>query len=216
MKRSAHMKFIAASMAALTFTTFGVGCGGPMDPGGEGPSSVVRHQALTGSELYKGMVFGVGPAASQFEEIWQRAEIKAHLEKPGVVDQRELAANQLIAKISEQDPTFFDRFSRDLRSGDHLRIDRLLSETKEKTQYAASALRQEAGLPADVSASALERVEAGTWLYVETAVAVVIVALATIFITQIDVTPVTEGPQTSALRRDTWVDLLANKAFDAQ
>ncbi|SEL32186.1 antimicrobial peptide, SdpC family [Stigmatella aurantiaca] len=216
MKRSAPRKFIAASMAALTFTTFGVGCGGPMDSGGDGPSSVVRRQALTGSELYKGMVFGVGPGAAQFAEIWERADVKALLAKPGIMEQRELAATQLIAKISEQDPTFFDRFSRELRSGEHLRIDRLLTETKEKTHAAASALRKEAGLPEDVSALALEQVEAGTWLYVETAVAVVIVALATILITQIDVTPVTEGPQASALRRDTWVDLLANKAFDAQ
>ncbi|MDC0713782.1 sporulation delaying protein family toxin [Stigmatella sp. ncwal1] len=215
MKRSVHMKFVAASMAALTFSTFGVGCGGPMDPGGDSPSSMARRQAFTGSELYTGMVFGVGPAAAQFEEIWQRPEIKAHLEKPGVADQREQAAAQLIAKVAEQDPTFFDRFSRDLRSGSHLTIDRLLTETKEKTQAAVAALRQEARLPDELNASAVSP-ELGTWLYVETAVAAIFVVAVTVFITQIDVTPVTDGPQASALRRDTWVDLLANKSFDAQ
>jgi SdpC family antimicrobial peptide len=215
MKRSAPRKFIAASMAALTFTTFGVGCGGPMDPGGDSPSSVARRQALTGSELYKGMVFGVGPGAAQFAEIWERADIQAHLAKPGIVEQRELAATQLIAKMSEQDPTFFEHFSRELRSGDHLRIDRLLTETKEKTHAAAEALRKEAGLPENVSALGRE-MEAGTWLYVETAVAVFVVAVATILLTQFDATPLTEGPQSSALRRDAWVNILANKAFDAQ
>ncbi|ADO68491.1 sporulation delaying protein family toxin [Stigmatella aurantiaca] len=216
MKRSVHMKFVAASMAALTFTTFGVGCGGPMDSGGDSPSSVARRQAFTGSELYKGMVFGVGPAAAQFEELWQRPEIKAHLERPGIVDQRELAAAQLIAKMSEQDPTFFDRFSRDLRSGNHLTIDQLLTETKEKTQAAIAALSKEARLPDELDAKAVVSPELGTWLYVETAVAAIFVVAVTVFITQIDVTPVTGGPQASALRRDTWVDLLANKSFDAQ
>jgi SdpC family antimicrobial peptide len=200
-------------MAFLSFSTFGVGCG-PGDTGNNTPGSVARKQALSGRELYKGMIFGVGPGAAFFDEIWQRPDIQAQLAKPGLMEQRELAAERLAAKINEMEPSFFERFAQDLRSGNHLVIDRLLTETKDRTYAAAQALGKEAGV--DVNAAVLNQVEAGTWLYVETAVAVVIVALATILITQIDVTPVAEGSQASALRRDAWVDALANKSFDAQ
>jgi len=213
MKRSIHMKFLSASMAFLTFSTFGIGCG-PADANSNTPAVQAQQQALSGRDLYKGMIFGVGSAAAHFDEIWGRPDIQSRMADPELQAKREEAAERLIAKIDQQDPTFFERFSKDLRSGNHLVIDRLLTETREKTYAATNALAKEAGV--EVNANVYSQVQAGTWLYVETAVAVVIVALATILITQIDVTPVAEGSQASALRRDAWVDALANKSFDAQ
>jgi len=213
MKRSIHMKFLSASMAFLTFSTFGVGCG-PGDTGSNTPESMARQQALSGRELYKGMIFGVGPGAAFFDEIWQRPDIQAQLARPELLAKREQAAERLATKIHEMDPVFFDRFSQDLRSGNHLVIDRLLTETKDRTHAAAQALGKEDGV--DISANAVAAPGAEPVVYVETAVAVVVAAIVFIVITAIDVTPVAEGSQASALRRDAWVDALANKSFDAQ
>lgn len=212
MKRSKQMKFLSASMAFLTFSTFGVGCG-PGDTGNNTPGTMSRQQALSGHELYKGMIFGVGSGAAFFDEIWQRPDIQAQMARPGVQAKREQAAERLAAKINEIDPTFFDRFSQDLRSGNHLVIDRLITETKDLTFAAAQALGKEAGV--DISADAVATSAPKPVIYIETAVAVVVAAIVFVIITAIDVTPVAEGSQASALRRDAWVDLLANKSFDA-
>jgi SdpC family antimicrobial peptide len=212
MKRSLQMRFLSASMAFLTFSTLGAGCG-PGDADTQSPGTMARQQAVSGRELYKGMIFGVGPGAAFFDEIWQRPEIQAQMARPGVQDKRELAAERLAAKIHEMDPSFFDRFAQDLRSGNHLVIDRLITETKDRTFAATQALGKEDGV--DVSGSAVA-MNAKPVVYIETAVAVVVAAIVFIVITAIDVTPVVEGSEASALRRDAWVDLLANKSFDAQ
>jgi len=214
-KRFRSLKFTSATMAFITFSTFGMGCGpGDMGSGTQQPSAAEAQRLETGRDLYKGMVFGVGPSAHHFDDLWQRPEVKARLEGGAELQsKRELAAETLMAKVDALDPTFFERFGTDLRSGDHLTIDRLLTETKTVTQAAADALRQERGL----KEAAVQNVElqAGTWFYEETVVAVAIAAVLLVVVTQIDVTPVMEDQQASALRRDTWVDMLAKKSFHA-
>ncbi|MBN8466387.1 sporulation delaying protein family toxin [Corallococcus exiguus] len=202
------------AVMTFTFTTVGTGCGGPSDVDTQSASTRAQHQAASGEDLFLGMVFGVGPAAHHFDDLWKRPEIQSRLGDAEKVAKREEAANVLMAKIAARDATFFDRFGRDLRSGNHLTIDRLLTETKERTQAAAAELRKEAGLPGDVNASAAQA-EKGTWFYEETVVAVAIAAVLLVVVTQIDVTPLVGDTQASALRRDTWVDQLANKSFDA-
>jgi SdpC family antimicrobial peptide len=201
-------------MVFVSLTTFGVGCGSPADKS-TNVSYVARHQALSGQDFYKGMVFGVGPAAHFFDELWQRPEIKSQLEGADLLEKRETAADRLVAKIAELDATFFDRFARDLRSGEHLTIDRLLTETKEKTYAATVAIRREVGLSDDVNSSAAQKLQ-GTWFYTETVVAVAVAGVLYFIVTQIDVTPVMDPSQTSALRRDIWVDMLAAKSFDIE
>lgn len=215
MKRTRQMKFASAAMAFVTFSTFGIGCGpGDMGSGTQQPPAAEAQRLETGRDLYKGMVFGVGPSAHHFDDLWQRPEVKSRLEGADIQSKRELAAERLMAKVDEQDPTFFERFGKDLRSGDHLTIDRLLTETKDVTHAAAEALRVEAGLKEGSALQQVEVVDRGTWFYEETVVAVAIAAVLLVVITQIDVTPVMDGPQSSALRRDTWVDLLAKKSFN--
>ncbi|MFP2904936.1 sporulation delaying protein family toxin [Pyxidicoccus sp. 3LFB2] len=216
MKRFNHLRLTSAATAFITFATFGAGCGGPSDMGTGTPSSESRPQTLSGHNLYKGMVFGVGPAAHHFDDLWQRPELKSKLEGADLQAKRDTAAEAIIAKIAQQDPTYFERFANDLRSGDHLAIDRLLTETKERTFAAAEALRQDAGMKGELTLSDSRQVEAGTWFYVETVVAVALAAVLVVAVTQIDVTPVMDGPQSSALRRDVWVDMLAKKTFDAR
>lgn len=209
------MKFASAAMAFVTFSTFGMGCGPEVEPGAGASAAVEARRLETGRDLFKGMVFGVGPAAHHFDDLWKRPEVQARLEGGAEFEsKRELAAERLMAQIEAQDPTFFERFGADLRSGDHLTIDRLLTETKEVTTAAAEGLRTAAGLQAGTAVQRVE-LEAGFWLYEETFVAVAVAAVLLIVVTQIDVTPVMENQEHSALRRDTWVDMLAKKSFYA-
>lgn len=210
-----RLKLTSATMAFITFSTFGVGCGGPADEGTP-RTSTTQQQAQRGQELYKGMIFGIGPAAHYFDDVWERPEIKSRVEGADLQAKRELAAERMVTKISEMDPTFFDRFSNDLRSGNHLVIDQLLTDTKKMTQDAANALRKEAGLPEDMDLSDTRNAQAGTWFYVETVVAAAIAAVVAVVVTQFDATPLVGDGQVTRLHRDTWVDLLANKRFEAQ
>ncbi|WIG93252.1 sporulation delaying protein family toxin [Myxococcus sp. SDU36] len=211
MKRST-LKLTSAVTAFMTFSTFGIGCG-PAD-GSSGPSAgITQNQALSGQNLFKGMAFGLGPAAHYFDDLWQRPEIKAKLGDETLA-KREEAAEAVIAKMSALDPAFFERFGNDLRSGNHLVIDQLLTDTRELTVAAANALRKDAGQAGEINAAALQQVEVGLYLYVETAVAVAIVLI--LILTQIDMTPVMEGPQSSQLQRDVWVDMLAKRFAAAE
>lgn len=210
MKRST-LKLTSAVTAFMTFSTFGIGCG-PAD-GGNGPTAGITHnQALSGQNLFKGMAFGLGPSAHYFDDLWQRPEIKAKLGDDSLA-KREEAAEAVIAKMSALDPAFFERFGNDLRSGNHMVIDQLLTDTRELTVAAANALRKDAGQVGEINAAA-RQVEAGLWLYVETAVAVALVLI--LILTQIDITPVMEGPQSSQLQRDVWVDMLAKRFAAAE
>ncbi|WP_342742396.1 sporulation delaying protein family toxin [Stigmatella aurantiaca] len=199
----------------MTFSAFGMGSKSPSGSTPQRASSPQsQQQPLNGQTLYKGMVFGIGPDAHHFDDIWKRPEIQAKLEGPDVEANQSMAAERVIAKIAQMDPAFFDRFARALSSGNHATIDRLLTETKEKTHSAAAVLRREAGQPGDISAGdGGSPTAAGTWLYEETVVAVAVVAVLVIAVTQIDVTPVIANPSSSPLLRDEWVDKLARKNF---
>lgn len=214
--RPFSLKLTSAAMSVITFTTFGMGCGGPSDTDSQGtPPPQVQQRELTGQELYKGMIFGVGPAAHHFDELWERPEIKARLVGDELLARREMAAERITARIAEMNPAFFEHFSTDLRSGQHLTIDRLLSKTKSATQAAADSLRAQAGLRREDMAVYNDKV-AGTWLYEETVVAVAIAAVLLVVVTQIDVTPLMEDSKVTALHRDVWVNQLANKRFSTK
>jgi SdpC family antimicrobial peptide len=208
MKLSMQSKLTVAAMALLGITSLGAGCGGAQEEAGTSPSAAeARPQALSGRELYKGMFFGVGPAARHFDELWKHPEFQAKLASPELRQEREQAAERLAARIEAEDPAFFDRFSRGLGSHDHLTLDRLVAAAQEKSEAAAAALRKEGGG---------ERVR-GTALAVQEPGVIVIVEQTVDVTNQYWLFP---GPPpmaaTTGLLRDEWVDVLANKSFDAQ
>ncbi|MFP2960364.1 sporulation delaying protein family toxin [Myxococcus sp. 1LA] len=211
MKRST-LKLTSAVTAFMSFSTFGIGCG-PADIDNGPSAGITQNQALSGQNLFKGMAFGLGPAAHHFADLWQRPEIKEKLGDETLA-KREEAAEAVIAKMGALDPSFFERFGKDLRSGNHLVIDQLLTDTRELTFAAVNEMRKEAGQKGDIDLAAKYQVEAGLYLYVETAVAVALVLI--LILTQIDITPVVAGPEASRLQRDVWVDSLAKRFAAAE
>jgi SdpC family antimicrobial peptide len=213
MKLSIPSKLTVAAMALLSITSLGAGCGGTQEEAAASPPDVqARQQSLSGRELYKGMFFGVGPAARHFDDIWQHPKFQAGLSRPEVRQQRERTAERLVAKLEAADPAFFDRFSRDLRSRDHLTIDRLVATAQEKTVAAVAALRQEDGLGEQVRGSAIAAEQPGVIVVVD-----VLVEQTVEVTTQYWLFP---GPPPMAdvngLFRDEWVDSLVNKSFGVQ
>jgi SdpC family antimicrobial peptide len=208
MKLSMHSKLTVAAMAFLSLASLGAGCGGAQEEAATLPPAVqARQQALSGRELYKGMFFGVGPAARHFDELWLHAQSQAGLARPELRQQQEQTAERLAARIEAEEPAFFERFARELRSRDHLTIDRLITATQKKTRAAAAALQKEEGLGGQVRGSAIASEDPGVIVFVEQTV---------------DVTNeywLYPGPppasQATGLVRDEWVDMLARKNFDA-
>ncbi|NOK01797.1 MULTISPECIES: sporulation delaying protein family toxin [Myxococcus] len=208
MKRST-LKLTSAATALISLSTFGVGCG-PSDNGAA--VRVAQNPAQSGQSLFKGMAFGLGPDAHHFDDIWQRPEIKERL-GDDTLAKREQAAESVIAKMAELDAAFFERFNKDLRSGNHLVVDQLLTDTRTLVMSAVKELSKTADQEGGVGIGSMEHVQAGLTVYIETAAAVII--LVFLFITQFDMTPVMES-EASRLKRDVWVDMLVKKFAPAE
>ncbi|WP_141618843.1 sporulation delaying protein family toxin [Myxococcus sp. AB036A] len=208
MKRST-LKLTSAATALISLSTFGVGCG-PSDNGAA--VRVAQNPAQSGQSLFKGMAFGLGPDAHHFDDIWQRPEIKERL-GDDTLAKREQAAESVIAKMAQLDAAFFERFNKDLRSGNHLVVDQLLTDTRTLVMSAVNELSKTADQEGGVGIGSMEHVQAGLTVYIETAAAVIL--LVFLFITQFDMTPVMES-EASRLKRDVWVDMLVKKFAPAE
>ncbi|NOJ78103.1 sporulation delaying protein family toxin [Myxococcus xanthus] len=208
MKRST-LKLTSAATALISLSTFGVGCG-PSDNGAA--VRVAQNPAQSGQSLFKGMAFGLGPDAHHFDDIWQRPEIKERLGEDTLA-KREQAAESVIAKMAQLDAAFFERFNKDLRSGNHLVVDQLLTDTRTLVMSAVNELAKTGDQEGGVGIGSMEHVQAGLTVYIETAAAVIL--LVFLFITQFDMTPVMES-EASRLKRDVWVDMLVKKFAPAE
>ena len=93
--------------------------------------------ALSGEDLFSGLVLGDGPAAFAVPELWgahdARGAAVARAARTG--DDPEVAAalagfrQSLVEHVAEADPAFFDRFKAEVTSGSPLRVQRALRET---------------------------------------------------------------------------------------
>jgi SdpC family antimicrobial peptide len=83
--------------------------------------------ALSGEEVFRGLVFREGAVAAVFTETG--GSLPPRKLTLGQREARERESEQLMADIRKADPTFFDRFGSDLQSGDHLRIEQALRES---------------------------------------------------------------------------------------
>ena len=85
-----------------------------------------------GETLFRGLIFGDGDAAKEFPEIWQRADMKQYMASVP----RQLKTNPEQGKtavmnhLRERDPLFFVNFGVELQSGDHLRIQTAIYDTR--------------------------------------------------------------------------------------
>lgn len=230
----------AAAVVATCLAVFGAGCGSVDEGGSDGdlgtdsttlgvsPSGdnagidstgvkgAHRAAAIDGEVLYRGMMFGVGPAAQLFPELWTHPKVIAALKNATSDISREDAADRTIFVIKSKDPTFFARFGADIQSHNHPDIASMLDEAKIRTQEAVASFRGEAGMPWGNEATAKE---AAGWFYrnevvaADLYVAAVVAAVVFILATQIDVTPITAEQEASQLRADAWINLLAEKDF---
>lgn len=95
-------------------------------PAGAAVPSASRVPSYDGETMFRGLYFGTGPATGLFSEIW---ESKPELLRGGAVSPEFSALqDRILGRIRTGDPTFFQRFEAGLRSGNHIRVERTLSE----------------------------------------------------------------------------------------
>lgn len=106
---------------------------------GGSPQSAQEHRRYDGETVFRGLYFGEGPVAEMFPELWKQERYVATKKQLTSDDEHKLAElqNKLIARIREQDKSFFDHFGETMQSGDHLAIQKLMEQTG-KLIYAAT------------------------------------------------------------------------------
>jgi SdpC family antimicrobial peptide len=198
-------------IAMLACGILAVGCMGaePGTDGAAGDDTALEASALPdGEELYRGMVFGEGPAAKLFPEIWQSSAVQGKVQISEA--ERRTAADQVVAWIHRKDPTFFDRFGSDMTSGDREAIASILAETRDITVPAVKDVAKLASQKSGRRASPGEDRGLGVYLYADLvvvydiAVAVVAVAFGFVAVMPADASQ-------GQLQHDAWVDALAKR-----
>jgi SdpC family antimicrobial peptide len=96
-------------------------------------SAQSSSQSYTGEEIFRGVLFGDGPVAVLFPEIWD--DQKNNRNSSDWADLRE----QVISEIKVNDAGFMARFGTEMKSGDHIRINTILSEARTKLDSAQTA-----------------------------------------------------------------------------
>lgn len=74
-------------------------------------------QKYNGETLFRGLVFGQGPVAKVFNEIWTKDLLKELSNKDTVA-----IVDDIINKMKVKDSTFFKQFEQAVYSGDHLQV----------------------------------------------------------------------------------------------
>lgn len=92
--------------------------------------------SYTGEQVFRGVFMGEGAVADLFPEIWKNQ--KNNRTDPAWVTLKE----QVISEINTNDPNFMGRFGVEMQSGDHLRIDAILTEARTKMQNAQNSSQE--------------------------------------------------------------------------
>ena len=147
-------------MSAMVAASLVVPPGCDVD-GGRPDDSSETARSYSGEELLLGVFFMDGPVAELFpeliDEIRERNRDRLSDEERNegerilsqVPDPSELSDEdrakldaieaRILARISAEDPTFFDRFAEDMQSGDHFLVDAALGEAAEHVKVAVAA-----------------------------------------------------------------------------
>jgi SdpC family antimicrobial peptide len=152
-----------------------------------------------GETIFRGVFLDDGPVTKLFPEIWENPTVVGYRDQAVQAGSEEQAAagqQALIAALRAQDPTFFDRFGKEMQSGDRIRIKAAMTEARNR-------LIKEAGNSASPSHS-LQSAYYYKWVAVWLAVAVA-VAVALVLVIE------DQGQSMSGLQRDVMVDLVAKR-----
>lgn len=196
-----------------------------------------RMQGFSDEDLFRGVLFGVGPVAKQLPEIWgnptlltqlaaelatrdevaaqkkqHKAEIESRLNavfQPGWESRAQEVCDGIQTRIKEVDPTFMTRFGDSLRSGDQVKIQSALASV-------GDFLRQDGVEPSSLKFAAVSQSVANTWykyndIFYDNAIAVshaaVLVSIAVVIFP--------ESGQGATLQHEMYIDLLARRLRSA-
>ena len=110
------------------------GCG--VQKASEEARNITNYDGIT---LFEGLLFGSGPVAGLFPEVWQDPAVKTNMEKLTESERADIEVGKLalINDIKKQDTTFFDRFAKDIQSGNPVKVEAIMDETLEHIMYYA-------------------------------------------------------------------------------
>lgn len=125
-KMSLLSRSFVYAVAVSSLTAFG--CGSPGAEEGEYAVSQARLAEFDGVELFRGLVLMYGEVGDQVPEIREHFSL-SNLEM-SEEQRREITGShdRLIEAIHEVDPEFFVRFEENVRSGEHVLVDKALDE----------------------------------------------------------------------------------------
>jgi SdpC family antimicrobial peptide len=163
-----------------------------------------------GETVFQGVFLDDGPVAKLFPEIWENPTVVGYRDQvmqANTVEQVAAGQQALITDLRTQDPTFFDRFGKEMQSGDRIRIQRAMSEANQRlTKLFAEA--------AERSPNPSKRLWVDTAVAIDYVVAVWAAILAVIVVGGFlphPCDPSTGCTNSSTLQQDVLVDLVAKR-----
>jgi SdpC family antimicrobial peptide len=92
--------------------------------------SVRTAKVVDGETLFRGLVFGEGAVAQAVPELWSGRSMENPAWTPAQHEEFEAAKSSIVVGMRRADPAFFGRFGAALQSGDPVRIERALDESR--------------------------------------------------------------------------------------
>jgi SdpC family antimicrobial peptide len=176
------------------------------------PLATTQPANYDGETVFRGVLLDDGPVAKLFPEIWENPTVVGYRDQAMQAGSEEQAAagrQEVIAALRAQDPSFFDRFGKEMQSGDHIRIQQAMNEAGDRLMKVAA---EEAGR----SPSLDRRVYA--WIAVAVAAAVVVAVVVAVFAAAVIFLPATPDcdpnkgcANSNTLQRDLMIDLVAKR-----
>jgi len=122
----------------------------------EAPTAVqpVAIERYDGETLYRGMIFGEGPVAALFPELWEGVD-RPTVQSVGSerYGQVRAARSQILSELKKSDPQFLDHFADELQSGSHVRVSRAMDEAGRKLASVVAALGADLSAPVPTDGS---------------------------------------------------------------
>lgn len=99
-----------------------------------------KKTTFSGEQVFRGVNFGDGPVAKLFPEVWKSSDVEQQLGDEKRVAAFNILREKVVSQINLSDPTFMDRYGREMQSGEHLRIQKALEESSLKITNAMQVI----------------------------------------------------------------------------
>lgn len=165
---------------------------------------VAANPALSGEQIFRGIFFGQGPAAALLPEVWQGKSVEDRAQTPERAAQVRTLQNEIVTRIAQKNPAFFNQFGATVRSGDHLAVERALQE-------AATLLRDELKASAIYSEIRTSEEIADPVVDIEIAIYAVLVVIVFWIDFNVAAEQKVDAMNMAGLQRDQLVDLMVTR-----